>query len=77
MYLAAVHPDYQGRRRSAALLVRAERLLLMETLGLPTFVCTRACYRATGYVRAANMRDFFQAGQHKVVFSTAQAGVGQ
>jgi ribosomal protein S18 acetylase RimI-like enzyme len=76
LYLIAVHPDRQGQGRGAALLghveqalaARGERLLLVETSGLPLFEPTRAFYRRRGYEEEARIRDFYQAGEDKVVF---------
>ncbi|MCG8652575.1 MAG: GNAT family N-acetyltransferase, partial [Pirellulales bacterium] len=53
LYLIAVHPDRQGQGHGAALLghveralaARGERVLLVETSGLPSFERTRAFYR--------------------------------
>jgi len=79
LYLIAVHPDRQGQGRGAALLrhveqvlaARGERILLVETSGLPSFERTRAFYRQCGYDEEARIRDFYQAGEDKVVFRKA------
>lgn len=79
LYLIAVHPDRQSRGRGAALLrhveqslaARGERILLVETSGLPNFARTRAFYRRCGYDEEARIRDFYQAGEDKVVFRKA------
>jgi len=76
LYLIAVHPDYQGQGRGTrmlrhvekALAVRGERLLLVETSGLATFDRTREFYRRCGYGEEARIRDFYEAGEDKVVF---------
>ncbi len=76
LLLIAVHPDHQGQGRGAALLrhieqalaARGERLLLVETSGLPTFEGTRAFYRKCGYDEEARIRDFYQAGEDKIIF---------
>ena len=76
LYLIAVHPDRQGRGRGGALLrhveqdlaSRGERVLLVETSGLPEFERTRAFYLQSGYDEEARIRDFYQAGEDKVVF---------
>lgn len=76
LLLIAVHPDHQGQGRGAALLrhieqaltARGERLLLVETSGLPSFEGTRAFYRKCGYDEEARIRDFYQAGDDKIVF---------
>jgi ribosomal protein S18 acetylase RimI-like enzyme len=80
--LIAVHPDHQGRGRGAALLGHVEatlaaggaRVLLVETSGAPAFERTRAFYRARGYDEEARIREFYQAGEDKLVFRKALAG---
>lgn len=76
LYLIAVHPDHQGKGRGTALLHaveqaltrRGERLLLVETSGLESFERTRAFYRKCGYFEEARIRDFYVAGEDKIVF---------
>jgi ribosomal protein S18 acetylase RimI-like enzyme len=76
LYLIAVHPDWQGRGWGTALLAhvehglaaRGKRILLVETSGLPDFERTRAFYRRCGYDQEASIRDFYQAGEDKIVF---------
>ena len=79
--LIAVHPDHQGRGYGVALMRRLEdvlaacgaRVLLVETSGLPAFARTRAFYHARGYEEAACIREFYAAGEDKVVFRKALA----
>ena len=79
LYLIAVHPDRQGQGRGATLLQhveqglaqRGQRVLLVETSGLPAFERTRSFYRRRGYDEEARIRDFYQAGEDKVVFRKA------
>lgn len=81
LYLIAVHPNLQGRGTGAALLRHAEqdlaargvRLLLIETSSLPKFDGTRAFYRRCGYHEEARIRDYYRAGEDKVVFRKALA----
>ncbi len=47
---------------------RGGRMLLVETSGLPDFERTRAFYRKCGYEEEARIRDFYAAGDDKVVF---------
>jgi ribosomal protein S18 acetylase RimI-like enzyme len=76
LYLIAVHPARQREGRGAAMLRRIERLLaargarllLVETSGLPEFDRTRDFYHAVGFAEEARIRDFYQAGEDKVVF---------
>ena len=77
--LIAIHPDRQGEGRGAALLRhveqdlagRSERVLLVETSGLPSFAPQRAFYLRCGYDEEARIREFYQAGEDKVVFRKA------
>lgn len=79
LYLIAIHPDRQGQGRGAALLryvehqlrERGERILLIETSGLPDFEYQRTFYRGCGYEEEARIRDFYQAGEDKVIFRKA------
>lgn len=79
MLLIAVHPASQGRGLGSALVARAEallaargaRLLLVETSGLPEFEPARRFYRARGYAEEARIRDFYRAGEDKIVFRKA------
>lgn len=76
LYLIAVRPDYQGQGRGTALLryveqtlaARGARQLLVETSGLASFERTRAFYRKCGYEEEARIRDFYQAGDDKIVY---------
>ena len=79
LYMLAVHPDRQRQGRGAALVrhverelvARGARLLLIETSGAGTFERTRAFYRALGYDEEARIREFYKAGEDKVVFRKA------
>ena len=79
LYLIAVHPDRQGQGRGTAILryveqelaAKGERVLLVETSGLPAFERTRAFYRQLGYNQEACIRDFYKAGEDKIVFRKA------
>lgn len=76
LQLIAIHPDHQGQGRGAkllryveqALMVRGGRMLLVETSGLPDFERTRGFYLKCGYKEEARIRDFYAAGDDKVVF---------
>ncbi|MDJ0532672.1 MAG: GNAT family N-acetyltransferase [Xenococcaceae cyanobacterium MO_207.B15] len=77
LYFIAVHPDRQGEGLGGQLLhyveqtlaTRGERLLLIETSGLPNFERTRAFYRKHGYEEEARIREFYKAGDDKVTYS--------
>lgn len=76
LYLIAVHKSYQGGGRGAALMAYVEamlakqgqRVLIVETSALPEFERTRAFYHQIGYTEEARIRDFYQAGEDKVIF---------
>ncbi|MEL6438109.1 MAG: GNAT family N-acetyltransferase [Cyanobacteria bacterium J06621_8] len=76
LYLIAVHPDFQKQGRGVTLLRHIEqiltanggRILLVETSGLASFEGTREFYRRCGYEEEAIIRDFYQAGEDKIIF---------
>lgn len=76
LYLIAVHPDYQGKGFGTSMLhyieqllaARGERILLVETSGLENFERTRSFYRQCGYEEEARIREFYQAGEDKIIF---------
>jgi ribosomal protein S18 acetylase RimI-like enzyme len=79
LLLIAILPDHQGQGQGAALVAhieqalqaRGERVLLVETSGLPSFDRMRAFYRKCGYDEEARIRDFYQAGEDKIIFRKA------
>ncbi len=84
LQLIAIQPDRQREGRGATLLryveqtltARGGRVLLVETSGLPEFDCVRSFYRKCGYDEEARIRDFYKAGDDKIVYRkaiTAQA----
>lgn len=82
LLLIAVHPARQGQGLGArltghiesTLAASGERVLLVETSGLPEFERTRAFYRKLGYAEEARIRDFYQAGEDKIIFHKALTG---
>ncbi|ERT07858.1 acetyltransferase family protein [Lyngbya aestuarii BL J] len=76
LLLIAIHPNYQGQGRGTALLRqveqtltrRGERILLVETSGLPSFERTRAFYRKCSYDEEARIRDFYDVGDDQIVY---------
>ncbi|NES99060.1 MAG: GNAT family N-acetyltransferase [Sphaerospermopsis sp. SIO1G1] len=83
LYLIAIHPDYQRQGRGAFLLnyieqmltQRGERVLLVETSGLEDFEYVRAFYRKSGYEEEARIREFYKAGDDKVIFRKALGSI--
>jgi ribosomal protein S18 acetylase RimI-like enzyme len=81
LYLIAVHKNWQRRKIGGQLvnhieqllLSRGNRILLVETSGLPEFDLTRRFYDKCGYTREAIIRDFYRKGEDKVVFWKALA----
>ena len=79
LYMIAVRPDCQRRGRGTALIQhvenalrsRSERLLLVETSGLPKYARARAFYAKCGFQQEARIRDFYAAGDDKIVFRKA------
>jgi ribosomal protein S18 acetylase RimI-like enzyme len=82
LLLIAVRADRQGQGLGArlthhverALSERGARILLVETSSMPAFERTRAVYRRIGYVEEARIREFYAAGDDKVVFRKVLAG---
>ena len=76
LYLIAVHKDHQGQGLGARAMAYIEemlrqlgnRILIVETSGLPDFELTRRFYQKIGYTQEAVIREFCQAGEDKVVF---------
>ena len=76
LYLIAVHPDRQRIGLGTSMLYHieqrlaksGERILLVETSGLQSFEGTRKFYRKRGYNQEARIREFYRAGEDKIVF---------
>lgn len=76
MRAIAVLPAVQGRRLGAglvaameqALLRQGSRILIVDTSGTEAYARTRRFYHRLGYTEAARIRDFWDAGDDKVVF---------
>lgn len=77
MLAIAVHPSVQGKSigRSivsyleASLKSTGQRIIIADTSGTDDFAMTRDFYRKTGYKEEARIRDFWDAGDDKVVFT--------
>lgn len=78
-YLIAVHADYQGQGCGSALMQyieqtlaeRGARVLLVETSGVDSFAKTRDFYHKIGYDEEARIREFYKAGDDKIIFRKA------
>ena len=76
LYFIAVHPDNQRRGRGKAILeficdwlIREEqRMLIIETAGIPDFQYVRDFYAANGFENEGRIRDFYAEGVDKVIF---------
>lgn len=76
LLMIAVRRDRQGRGRGGALMRhveddlrdRQQRLLLVETSGVPEFSLTREFYEKAGYHAEARVRDYYQAGDDMVLY---------
>jgi ribosomal protein S18 acetylase RimI-like enzyme len=76
MLALAVLPLLQGKGHGGALVAqleatlksRGQRILIADTSGVDAFAQTREFYRKTGYTEEARIRDFWAAGDDKIVF---------
>lgn len=76
MLAIAVLPTEQGngcggaiaKHLEAELKERGQRILIADTSGADEFAQTREFYRKNGYSEEARIRDFWAAGDDKVVF---------
>ncbi|MEM6711816.1 MAG: GNAT family N-acetyltransferase [Pseudomonadota bacterium] len=76
LYLIAVHGDHHSRGIGQSLLRYVEsnlvaegvRVLLVETSSDAAFARTRGFYAQAGYEEEARVRDFYDAGEDKIIF---------
>lgn len=76
LQMIAVHPARQGQGHGIALVrhveqvlaSRGERLLLVETSGLPEFESTWAFYRKCGFQEESRIRDYYKPGDDKITY---------
>jgi ribosomal protein S18 acetylase RimI-like enzyme len=76
MLALAVLPEQQGNGIGGAIVNNLEnhlreqghRILIADTSGTNQFASTRAFYRKCGYSEEARIRDYWAAGDDKVVF---------
>ncbi|MBI1404141.1 MAG: GNAT family N-acetyltransferase [Porphyrobacter sp.] len=77
--LICVDPEAHGNGIGTAMMRHIEhelsslraRVLLVETSGTPGFERTRGFYDGLGYEREARIRDYYAAGDDKVIFRKA------
>ena len=85
LLMIAVDGAAQGHGYGSALMAHAERdlagrgqrLLLVQTSGVPSFERTRAFYAGLGYDEEARVRDYYEPGDDMVLFRKALGPVGQ
>ena len=76
LLLIAVHPNRQGEGIGAQIMSYVEeklaaegaRVLLVETSGTDHFIKTRRFYSQLGYTEEARIREYYAAGDDKIVF---------
>ena len=76
LYAIAVHKSEQGKGIGGRMMTYLEdllreqghRILLVETSGLEEYALTRKFYVGCDYTQEAVIRDFYEAGEDKVVF---------
>jgi GNAT superfamily N-acetyltransferase len=79
LWWIVVKPHTQGRGLGARLLKHAEddarghggRVLFIETSSLPQYEPTRRFYLKYAYEQEARLRDFYAAGDDKIIFRKA------
>jgi ribosomal protein S18 acetylase RimI-like enzyme len=75
LYWIAVHPDAQRTGAGAALMAEVEarlearraRLVIVETSSREDYAPTRRFYEKRGYAEHARLRDFYAAGDDRVI----------
>jgi GNAT superfamily N-acetyltransferase len=81
LYWIAMHPCAQGHGGGSHLLNEVEdrlrdrgaRLLVAETSSRPAYETTRQFYASRGYSEAARIRDFYEVGDARVIFTKSLA----
>ncbi len=76
LYAIAVYKAYQGKGIGKKMMEYIEnllrengnRILIVETSGLPEYDLTRKIYRQCNYVKQAVIPEFYKAGEDKIVF---------
>ena len=65
----AGHGGFLVKHLEVELRKRDARLLIVETSGLPAFAPARSFYEKCGFLHEATIRNFFAAGDDKLVFT--------
>lgn len=77
LYLITVHSDRQGAGIGSKIIQHLEqqlitqkkaRILLVATSGSPEYYGTRKFYEKRGLVEEARIREYYQAGEDKIVY---------
>jgi ribosomal protein S18 acetylase RimI-like enzyme len=76
LYFLGIKPQNQGQGTGTKMIKYIEselkeaeqRILLVETSGLPEFENTRNFYLKQGFVREGVIREYYKAGDDKVIF---------
>lgn len=76
LYWIAVDPAAHGTGAARRLMAAAEdevrarggRILLVETASKPSYARTRRFYESIGYREVARIRDFYRAGDDKIIY---------
>ncbi|MDR2914444.1 MAG: GNAT family N-acetyltransferase [Tannerella sp.] len=76
LYLIAIDKSFQGKGYGSDIMIYLEellqrnknRMLIVETSGLPEFELTRQFYKKQDYFLAGVIPDFYQQGEDKVIF---------
>jgi ribosomal protein S18 acetylase RimI-like enzyme len=77
LYWIAVHPDFQNQGIGKTLLEFMEqeitrlqgRLIIIETSSQKKYEPTQAFYLRSGYQLAASIKDFYQPGDDRMIYS--------
>lgn len=85
LYWIAVDADRQGKGYGRSLLERVEEEILkaggqkifIETSSRRQYIPTRQFYQDRGYHEEARLRDFYNWGDHKVIFSKTLEGAAR
>jgi len=76
LYLIAIDKIFQGKGYGSDIMIYLEellqrnknRILIVETSGLPEFKPTRLFYKKHNYQLAGIIPDFYQRGEDKIIF---------